>query len=69
MTPQPTLLERAFILARSGEFSTVTELKKALRREGYKERDLIGPALMGQLKALCIASQKHAPATRPAPMW
>jgi hypothetical protein len=66
---QPTILERAFALARSGEFATITQLKVALRLEGYRERDIFGRALMGQLKALCIASRKPDSTVRAEPMW
>jgi hypothetical protein len=47
----------------------VTDLKKALKREGYRDRDLTGPSLLGQLKALCTTSQKQASPVRPEPMW
>ena len=48
-----SVLERAFELADSGEFSTVTELKLMLAREGYRG---LGPLMQGkslrdQLKA------------------
>jgi hypothetical protein len=51
----PTTLERAFELARSGEFTTVADIRQRLRAERYDQVDahLSGPALSRQLRALC----------------
>jgi len=50
---QPTTIERAFDLARSGRFATVTLIRKQLRLEGYQEKSqLRGPTLYKQLRAL-----------------
>jgi hypothetical protein len=46
-----TTLERAFELARSGRFSTVSELKLAVAAEGYDRKQLEGGALSRQLSA------------------
>ncbi len=47
-----TTLERAFELARSGRFGTVSELKLAVVAEGYDRKQLEGQALSRQLAAL-----------------
>ena len=50
---QPTTIERAFDLARSGRFTTVTSIRKQLRLEGYQEKSqLQGPLLYKQLRSL-----------------
>lgn len=45
-------LERAFELARSGRFETVSKLKLAVSAEGYDRRQLEGPALTRQLSGM-----------------
>lgn len=52
MDQNKTALERAFELARSGRFQTVTELKKVVSREGYQASQLEGSQLSRQLTAL-----------------
>ncbi len=51
----PTTLERAFALARSGDCPTVPEIRSRLRREGYEEVEahLAGPMISRQLRELC----------------
>lgn len=52
--PQQPLLERAFELARDGDYPNLQALEAVLRREGYArpERVLNGPSLRKQLRAL-----------------
>jgi hypothetical protein len=65
MQNQPTTIERAFELARSGRFLTVTSIRKQLRLEGYQEKSqLQGWTLYNQLRLL-IAAQKKAGAGTP----
>ena len=53
MQNQPTTIERAFELAQSGRFPTVTLIRKQLRLEGYQEKShLQGRALYSQLRLL-----------------
>lgn len=52
MDPRISQLERAFELARSGRFSTVAEIKRKLREEGYMDDQVEGPLLFGQLNSL-----------------
>jgi hypothetical protein len=56
MTPRATTLERAFELARSGKYAGVSELRQQLKAEGYAPDQLTGPALLRQLRDLCVAS-------------
>ena len=50
MDAHPTSLERAFQLARSGQFSSLEDIRLQLRREGLNEHQLIGPVLNRQLR-------------------
>jgi len=52
------ILERAFELARSGEYPRVKELEKALSREGYAKGDphIHSPSVRKQLRFLCLSS-------------
>ena len=61
MVARPTTLERAFELARSGEYATAREISDQLRSEGYWDAtvQLDGPALRAQLKKLCTASRSE----------
>ncbi len=61
MDQNKTALERAFGLARSGRFQTVTELKKFVIREGYQASQLEGSQLSRQLTALIRESNVPAP--------
>ena len=45
-------MERAFHLARSGEHSTFSAVKKQVEREGYDGRQLAGGVLKRQLTRL-----------------
>ena len=57
MISRPTTLERAFALARSGEYPGVSEIKAQLKAEGFALQQLEGASLMKQLRDLCIASR------------
>lgn len=57
MEPRKTAIERAFELARSGECSTIEQIRRRLKAEGYYEHAIQGRSLYRQLKAL-IASSK-----------
>jgi len=62
MDQSKTALERAFDLARSGRFQTVSELKKAVGDEGYMRSQLDGRALSRQLSEIIKASLVRPPA-------
>ena len=52
MAIQPTSLERAFQLARSGQFSSLEDIRLQLNREGLNPRTVVGPLLRKQLRDL-----------------
>jgi hypothetical protein len=54
-------LERAFELARSGRCTSVADIKRKLREEGYQDDQVEGPLLFGQLNALM---RKSAPGSK-----
>ncbi|HEY4031962.1 MAG TPA: hypothetical protein VGM25_16570 [Caulobacteraceae bacterium] len=62
MTIRPTALERAFALARTGEYPGLSELKTQLKAEGYATLQLEGPSLLRQLRTLCTESRKTSEA-------
>ena len=49
MDPTATALERAFQLARSGDYPSVPDIKKQLSTEGYSAAQITGRTLMKQL--------------------
>ena len=57
MRNRSTAIERAFHLARSGLCSSVTDVRKALKSEGYSLEAVVGPALNAQLKGLIVAAR------------
>jgi hypothetical protein len=52
-------VERAFQLARSGRFSRLDDLRRALRHEGHEsiEQHLSGPSIRRDLARLCREAQ------------
>ena len=56
----PTTLERAFILARSGECAGLDDIRRALKRERYDqvEAHLSGHSIGKQLRALCDEARR-----------
>jgi hypothetical protein len=58
MSGRPCIIERAIQLAATGRFRTVTEIKLALKREGYLQRDaaLDGAAIRKQLRGMMLAA-------------
>jgi hypothetical protein len=64
MHPRMTGLERAFDLARSGRFTTLDEVVKLLRKEGYSVDQIEGPLLRRQLTQLIRAACERPPAQK-----
>jgi hypothetical protein len=64
MNYPPSTLERAFELARSGEYAGVPEIRVQLKKERFEsvEAHLAGPSITRQLKALCEEAQRARPA-------
>jgi hypothetical protein len=52
------MLERAFELARTGEYSNLGDLSKQLRSEGFNLAQLEGDSLKRQLRAICAAARR-----------
>lgn len=54
MDSKVTALERAFQLAGSGRMTTIDDIKKRLKQEGYDDRVVAdgGPSLTTQLRGL-----------------
>jgi hypothetical protein len=65
MTSRPSTIERAYQLARTGEYASVSDLKKQLSRESYgdAEAQLYGPMIKSELQKLMKAAHAatHAP--------
>jgi len=61
MDHRMTALERAFQLAKSGQVSDLSEIRKALDREGYSGNQIEGPVLKRQLADI-IKSARGPPA-------
>jgi hypothetical protein len=65
MNQSQSELERAFELARSGNFTTVDGIRRHLRRERYSGDQLMGKALMTQLQDMMKAARKAEPSNAP----
>lgn len=61
-------LERAFELARSGRCTSVADIKRKLRDEGYQDDQVEGPLLFSQLNSLMRTSVSESASgpSRPA---
>jgi hypothetical protein len=53
-----TALERAFELAKSGQCTTVEEIKKKLKAEGFQDNQVVGRTLTKQLRELIDAAKR-----------
>jgi hypothetical protein len=60
MTSQPSTLERAFELARSGQCAGTADIRLHLKREKHDqvEAHLQGPSISRQLRLLCEQARK-----------
>ena len=60
---RPGTIERAYQLARSGEFKTVAEIRTKLNQEGYLDvaGQIYGPTLASALRRLCLESTPPEP--------
>jgi hypothetical protein len=55
---QPTAIERAFSLADTGRFVSASQIKQQLSSEGYSIAQITGPALLRQIRSICISARK-----------
>lgn len=64
---RPTLIERAYEMARSGDHASTPSIQKALRQEDYLDAEghLSGKALRLELNALCREAQGRPPLPLP----
>jgi hypothetical protein len=60
-----TTLERAFELASTGEFDSISGLKHRLSHEGYVVEQLTGPVLLTQIKSLMQSARDNPAPTIP----
>jgi len=61
MDRNKSALERAFELAKSGNFASLSAIKSALMAERYSVDTVIGPSLSKQLRDLIASSREQAP--------
>ena len=54
-------LEYAFHLARSGKSKSIKDIRERLKTDGYSDRQVEGPALLKQLRALLSQAAEDAP--------
>ena len=59
-----TAVERAFHLARSGQFPGITEILRSLKRDGYATDQIQGQVLKRQLTRL-IRAARHEHENKP----
>jgi hypothetical protein len=63
LSDRPTVIERAYELARNGSCASFIEIKKQLRKEGYPIRELAAaPSLTRTLGKLCAGRPDAQPA-------
>src|SRR5262245_22097899 len=55
-----TALERAFQLAKSGDFATIEAIKSKLKAEGYSVSQIVGKTLIRQLRATAAAAKSDS---------
>jgi len=55
--PTVAVIERAFQLAKSGQYASVADIKKKLNAEGYSVATVTGGVLLSQLRALIKAAR------------
>jgi hypothetical protein len=58
MQPNTSAIERAFELAKSGQYVSVAEIKRRLLAEGYSAGHIEGRQLRDQLKTAIDAARK-----------
>ncbi|WP_156678273.1 hypothetical protein [Sphingomonas profundi] len=62
MTKKPTILERAYELARAGKITDLQDLARQLKAEGFEAVDahLAGPSLRADLRRLTSSARRPA---------
>lgn len=57
MAARPSTLERGFELANTGEYASISAIRKQLKNEGYFTTQLFGRGLATQLRKICLAAK------------
>jgi hypothetical protein len=66
LSRRPTVIERAFEIAHSGDYAGVTQIRKQLVAERYDVAQLQCPVLMRQIRSACrTARADRAASDRP----
>jgi tRNA G26 N,N-dimethylase Trm1 len=62
MTNKPTILERAYELARSGTITDLQDISRKLKAEGFEAVDahLAGPSLRADLRKITQSAKRPA---------
>jgi hypothetical protein len=60
MKPDVNTLERAFELARTGQFDSVEKIKVRLQQEGYSRGLVVGKYLSAQLRQLILRAHPES---------
>jgi len=60
MKPNVNTLERAFELARSGQFDSIEQIKVRLHQEGYSRALVAGKYLSAQLRQLILQAHPES---------
>ena len=66
MNNDPTAIERAFQLAKSGDCLSIAEIRTKLKKEGFTLEQITGGALTKQLTKLIRATMKNLPNAKSA---
>ena len=66
MSPDISVLERAFQLAATGRYDTVTQIRRQLDSEGFTTLQVAGPALFKQLMTEISYAHRSAASSRHA---
>lgn len=66
MSPRPSTLERAFELAKSGEYANISEIRLQVSSEGYHDAttQLYGRTLASQIRKICKAAKARTTEAR-----
>lgn len=66
MEPYKSAIERAFELAQSGRFVSISAIRDRLRHEGYSNDRVSGPALVKHLRTLISEARGPCDSSKPA---
>jgi len=61
MDPNLTAIERAFQAAKSGEAASMEDIRRLLKKDGYKVEYIEGPSLRRQLEGFMKGAKTRKP--------